>query len=426
LDWSAKEFRQAAERFEQFMSAISPVLGRSERRAAAARYVEGLLLEGKRKSIEPLAQRLGVDAQSLQQFVADSPWDEALVWSRIRREVIAHFEPIESWIVDETAWVKQGRHSVGVAQQYCGAIGKNANCQLNVQLTASNGVVAAPVAARLFLPESWASDWVRRSKAGVPEQISYATKAEIALQLIDQALNDHVPQGPILADCVYGDSQPFRQALKERGLEFFVQVSPQQHKAWTEPVKLVRQRKKMHVAPEQPPALSLWEIIQQLSPSQYKRATWKAADGSTHQTRLAWIEVFLGRALRFGAQALEAAWLVVDWPQEKAQPYNVYLAHLQQPPSMARCLRLSRSRWQIEQYFQRSKDDLGLDHYEGRSWRGFHHHLVLSALAYLFVLTDWLRSKKNFFSDVGADAPSDPATAIETVRLLSILRNQTT
>src|SRR5580700_10850050 len=114
------------------MSAISPVLGRSERRAAAARYVEGLLLEGKRKSIEPLAQRLGVDAQSLQQFVADSPWDEALVWSRIRREVIAHFEPIESWIVDETAWVKQGRHSVGVAQQYCGAIGKNANCQLNV------------------------------------------------------------------------------------------------------------------------------------------------------------------------------------------------------------------------------------------------------------------------------------------------------
>ena len=127
------------------MNAISPVLGRSERRAAAARYVEGLLLEGKRKSIEPLAQRLGVDAQSLQQFVADSPWDEALVWSRIRREVIAHFEPIESWIMDETAWLKQGRHSVGVAQQYCGAIGKNANCQLNVQLTVSNGVVAAPV-----------------------------------------------------------------------------------------------------------------------------------------------------------------------------------------------------------------------------------------------------------------------------------------
>src|SRR5207253_8775206 len=129
----------------------------------------------------------------------------------------------------------------------------------------------------------------------------------------------------------------------------------------------------------------------------------------------------LGRALIHPDHDLEAAWLVLDWPQEKSEPYALYLAHLQRQPSAALCLRLSRSRWQIEQYFQRSKDDLGLDHYEGRSWRGFHHHLVLSAVAYLFVCAMWLRSKKNFWPDVGTDSQSDPPVAAEILRLLSLL-----
>src|SRR5260370_38974232 len=193
------------------MSAIVPVLGRSERRTAAIRYVEGLLMEGQRKSIEPLAARLGGDGQSLQQFVSDSPWEEEEVWSCIRREIVAHIEPFESWIVDETGWLQHGEHSVGVARQSCGTAGKKANCQVNVQLAVSNGAVAAPIVARLFLPESWIFDNKRTDQAGVPKELGYATKAQIALQLIDQALDDEEQQAQVLVDRIDGDSWHFRQ-----------------------------------------------------------------------------------------------------------------------------------------------------------------------------------------------------------------------
>src|SRR5258707_2789407 len=228
------------------MSAIVPVLGRSERRVAALRYIEGLLMEGQRKSIEPLAARLGVDGECLQQFVTDSPWDEGEVWRRIRAEVISHLEPFESWIVDETGWLKQGAHSVGVAWQYCGAAGKKANCQVNVQLAVSNGLVAAPIGARLFLPESWILDTKRRDKAGVPKELGYATKAQIATQLIDQALFDEGPQAPVLGDSIYGDSWHFRPGLRERGLEFFLQVIANLHQGWAVPIRTVKSRTKTH------------------------------------------------------------------------------------------------------------------------------------------------------------------------------------
>jgi SRSO17 transposase len=425
LDWSSKEFRRVLGRFPQFMNSVSWVLGRSERRQAAVRYVEGLLMDGQRKSIEPMANRLGVQAQGLQQFVTDSPWSDAELWRVIRQQIISHLEPLESWIIDETSWIKQGRHSVGVGQQYCGAVGKNANCQVNVQLAVSNGLSAAPIAARLFLPENWTTDASRREQAGIPAEVSFATKPQIAVSLIEEALKDQVQKAPVLGDCVYGDSYRLRQALRERGLEFFLQVTPSQHKAWTQPVLTRKERKRRHVLAGQPEALSLEQITQQLVQNQqWKDCSWKAANGSTQFTRLAWTEVYLGRALIHPGHNLEAAWLVVDWPKDKADPYAIYLAHLHRQPSTALCLRLSRSRWQIEQYFQRSKDDLGLDHYEGRSWRGFHHHLVLSALAYLFILIEFQRSKKNFCSHVGMDAPSDPSVVAETHRVLSILQNQ--
>jgi SRSO17 transposase len=425
LDWSSKEFRRVLGRFPQFMNSVSWVLGRSERRQAAVRYVEGLLMDGQRKSIEPMANRLGVQAQGLQQFVTDSPWSDAELWRVIRQQIISHLEPLESWIIDETSWIKQGRHSVGVGQQYCGAVGKNANCQVNVQLAVSNGLSAAPIAARLFLPENWTTDASRREQAGIPAEVSFATKPQIAVSLIEDALKDQVQKAPVLGDCVYGDSYRLRQALRERGLEFFLQVTPSQHKAWTQPVLTRKERKRRHVLPGQPEALSLEQITQQLVQNQqWKDCSWKAANGLTQFTRLAWTEVYLGRALIHPGHNLEAAWLVVDWPKDKADPYAIYLAHLHRQPSTALCLRLSRSRWQIEQYFQRSKDDLGLDHYEGRSWRGFHHHLVLSALAYLFILIEFQRSKKNFCSHVGVDAPSDPSVVAETHRVLSILQNQ--
>jgi len=392
------------------MVPVAAPLGRSERRVAAASYVSGLLMPGQRKSIEPMAARLGVDPQRLQQFVADSPWDEEQLWRVLRREVIPHFEPIEAWIADETGWLKQGKHSVGVSHQYCGAIGKQANCQVSVELVVSNGFVAAPVGGRLYLPQSWAEDPERRAKAGVPPEITFATKSQIALQLIEQALADQVAPAPLLGDAAYGDSFAFRQRLRELNLEFFLQVTPEEHFGWTQEVPTVLKGKYRKLADQKLAASArhLMDIARSLPTGAWKYCSWTTAGGQRHRTRIAWQEVFLARGLKEADGKLEKLWLVVDWPQEAKEPYHCYLADFHRQPSKALCLKLSRSRWHVEQYFQRSKDDLGLDHYEGRSWRGFHHHLVMSAIAYLFILTIYLEAKKNFWSDVGEDPRSDP------------------
>jgi hypothetical protein len=207
-------------------------------------------------------------------------------------------------------------------------------------------------------------------------------------------------------------------------MEFFLQVDPGKHKGWNQAVPTELKRTRRHVSGEAPPAQTLTELTVAIPPSQWAACSWKAADGSTRRTRLAWQEVFLQQGLRQAQGDLERVWLVVDWPAGDPEPYHHYLAHLHRPPTKALGLKLSRSRWHIEQYFQRSKDDLGLDHFEGRSWRGFHHHLVLSALAYLFVLTVYLRTKKNFWCDVGTDSPDDAALSGEADRLLQVVRNQ--
>jgi SRSO17 transposase len=421
LHWNDKAWQRHSGDFEPFIAELTQELGRSERRIAATRYVEGLLLEGQRKSIAPMASRLGVDPQGLQQFVADSPWSAEVLWSAIRRQVIPSFEPIESWIIDETGWLKQGKQSVGVSHQYCGAVGKQANCQVSVELVVSDGSTGVAAGGRLYLPESWCRDPDRCRKAGVPAEVGFRTKPQIALEIIDLAVADGVAPAPVLADSVYGNCSEFRKALEERDLEFFLQVTPTAHKGWTCQIATVKKFKRRYVKEGEPAAKTLLEIAQELPCSAWRRARWKATNGTTRHTRLAWKEVWLAHGLRNTEGELEKRWLVVDWPEGEDKPYHCFLAYLKRPPSRAGCLRLSRSRWQIEQYFQRAKDDLGLDHYEGRSWRGFHHHLVLSAVAYLFVAAILARSKKNFWADVGESSREDEAVASEILRLLSLL-----
>jgi SRSO17 transposase len=423
MKWNARLWKNSIPEFTRFMAPLVATLGRSERRRAATHYVEGLLMPGQRKSIEPLAARVGVDSQSLQQLLTSSPWSDEALWQAIRQEVIPHLEPLEAWVVDETGWLKQGQHSVGVGRQYCGATGKSANCQVSVELVVSEGWVAAPIAAQLYLPQSWSEDPRRRDEAGVPAEVEFHTKPELALALIRQAHADGVCPAPVLGDSAYGDSADFREGVRQLGMEFFLQVEPT-HKAWTEPVALERKRTRYALAPHAPPARTLAEIVAGLAPSQWKSCSWQTADERRPRTRLAWCEVYLEHRLRQDGDEPEKAWLVVDWPAGDPEPYHYYLAHLHRPPSKARCLKLSRSRWHIEQYFQRAKDDLGLDHFEGRSWRGFHHHLALSALAYLFILVQYLRTKKNFWCDVGTDPASDPALAGEGDRLLQLVRNE--
>lgn len=285
-------------------------------------------MPGQRKSIEPIAERLGVDPQSLPQFVSGQSVERSSRVEGRRQEIIPHLEPIESWVVDETGGLKQGQHSVGVSHQYCGSVGKQTNCQVSVEVVVSDGRSAAPIGGRLYLPESWTKDRARCARAGVPEAIEFATKPMIALQLVREALADGVAHAPGLGDAAYGDNAEFRADLRDSGLEFFLQVDAAKHK---------------------------------------------------------------GR--NFEAPT-EVKWVRRHPSADTAEPYHYHLAHLHRSPTKARMLTLSRSRWHSEQYFQRAKDDLGLDHFEGRSWTGFHHHLVLSAHAYLFILTVHARAKK--------------------------------
>jgi SRSO17 transposase len=425
VDWNTKLWRQSCEQFQRFMVPITAPLGRSERRIAATHYVEGLLLPGKRKSIEPMAERLQFDGQRLQQFIKDSPWEDEAVWQTIRREVAPHLEPIEAWIVDETGWPKQGKHSVGVSHQYCGALGKQANCQVSVEIVISDGFVAAPMAGRLYLPEAWIADRPRCREAGVPEEVEFATKSQIALELLRQVVADEIDRAPVLGDSAYGDSYEFRQELRRLNLEFFLQVTPEEHKGWLEEVPTQLKGKYRTVnAKTAERARDLVQITEALPQSSWKDCLWQATGGRQRKTRLAWIEVYLMRGLKEPNGQLEKLWLVVDWPKGHVEPYHYYLAKFDRQPTKALCLKLSRSRWHVEQYFQRSKDDLGFDHYEGRSWRGFHHHLVMSAIAYLFILTVYLSRKKNFWSHVGEEPGSDPALAGAIDRMLSVLRNR--
>jgi SRSO17 transposase len=423
MDWNQKLWRRSIEEFPEFMEPLVAELGRSERREGAALYVQGLLMPGERKSVEPMAARLGVDSQKLQQFVADSPWAEQPVWEAIRREVVPVMEPLAAWIIDETGWLKQGDKSVGVAHQYCGAVGKQANCQVTVEVAVSNGEIAAPVAGRLYLPEKWAHDQPRREAAGVPPEVQFQTKPVIAVDLIKQVLAAGVSRAPVLGDEVYGNASELRWELRQMELEYFLNVGGDLL-AWRERPGTRFAKKYWDIADSQPAATNLAALSKAISPRQWHHVAWRAADGSKRKTRIAWLSVFAFSDLDRKTNEWPQTWLVVDWPEGDAEPYHLYLARFKTKPSPHRCLRLSRGRFPIEQFFQRDKTDLGLDHYEGRFWRGFHHHLVLAAVAYLFVLVIYLRSKKNSWCYVGTGAARDAAVVGAVDRVLSLLRNK--
>jgi SRSO17 transposase len=422
MQWNQKLWQRSVGQFAEFLESLAAGLWRSERREGVALYVQGLLMPGERKSIEPMAERLGVDSQKLQQLMADSPWDEQEVWRAIRRNVVPVMEPLSAWIIDETGWLKQGKKSVGVAHQYCGAVGKTANCQVSVEVVVSDGEIAAPVAGRLYLPESWAGDSERRREAGIPEAVRFQTKPEIAVDLIKQVLADGVSPAPVLGDEVYGTSSAFRRELRRLGLEYFLNAGSELQ-AWTEPVKTRRAGKHWVVVKGEPQSSSLGALSRTFTDGQWHHAAWRAADRTKRQTRIAWLAVYVLSDLDPDTGEWPQTWLVVDWPEGDAEPYHIYLVRLKTTPVPIRCLRLSRGRFVVEQFFQRDKTDLGLDHYEGRSWLGFHHHLALAAVAYLFVLVIYLRSKKNFWCDVGEGTASDPAVAGAVSRTLPLLQD---
>jgi SRSO17 transposase len=393
----------AAQRFRAYVERLAQSLGHADRREPLRGYLTGLVLPGARKSVEPMAALVGPERvrqthQSLHHLVADAPWEDTAVLKAVREYVLAAIEerdPIQAWIVDDTGIPKKGQHSVGVARQYCGQLGKQDNCQVAVTLAVANEAASLPIAYRLYLPEQWASDWRRRRQAGVPEEVRFLTKPELALEQITTAVEQGVPAGVVLADAAYGNDSKFRDGLEALGLQYVlgiqstttvwpegsVPLQPRRYQGCGRPPKLLRRD-----AAHQPRAVR--ELALQLSPTTYRTVSWREGSAGMMRSRFAAVRVRAAHRDYWRAVPHSEQWLLIEWPKGGAEPAKYWLANLPAATALRQLVRLTKLRWRIERDFQELKQELGLNHFEGRSWRGFHHHGTLCIAAYGFLVAE--------------------------------------
>ena len=390
--------------FESYLDELCEGLGHADRAAGLKDYCRGLLLPLERKSVEPMAahvdpQHVRARHQALHHFVAKSEWSDTVVLERVRSHVAAHLDAREEtyWIIDDTGFRKKGRHSVGVARQYCGEVGKQDNCQVAVSLSLATASASVPVAWQLYLPEEWAQDPLRRERAGVPEEITFATKPEIALAQVRYALANGVPVGTVLADAAYGTNTAWRDGLSEMKLRYGVGVVSSL-KVWppgTEPVPPPPWRgygrppvRHLRDADHEP--LSVKELAQTLDLRAFRTVQWREGSSATLASRFAAVRV---RAAQ-GDRLRDEEWLIIEWPRDDAEPFRYWLSNLPGSTSLKMLVNTMKARWRIERDYQDLKQEFGLDHYEGRGWRGFHHHATLCIAAYGFLVGERLRGAR--------------------------------
>jgi SRSO17 transposase len=366
-------------------------------------YCAGLLLPGERKSVEPMAARLAPDNvrrmhQSLHHVVADAPWSDEAVLAEVRSYALRAMRqkgPVQAWIVDDTGFPKKGRHSVGVVRQYCGQVGKQENCRVAVSLSVSTNQTSLPIAWRLYLPHEWADDQARRQQAGVPEEIQFETKPAIALQQIRRAVEQGVPQAPVLADAGYGTDTQFREAIAELGLRYVVGImsslsvwkpgeAPLPKAEWKgmgRPSKLLR-RDSGHKP------IAVKELAHSRPASAWKTVTWRQGTKQSLRSRFAALRIRPAHRDYWRSQPHPEEWLLIEWPRGEAEPTKYWLSTLPADTRLGDLVRLAKQRWIIERDYQELKQELGLGHFEGRGWRGFHHHAILCIAAYGFLVAE--------------------------------------
>ena len=371
---------------------------RADQRRWGEIYLRGLMVDGRRKSIEPMAARLpDGDEQCLQQFVNQSPWEVEPVRQRLARRMVDELAPL-ALIVDDTGFPKAGRYSVGVARQYSGTLGKVGNCQIGVSVSAASEQASCPLDWRLFLPEAWDADEERRAKGHLPAEERHREKWRLALEMIDELRSWGVVTPPIVADAGYGEISALRLALEDRGLAYVVEVT-----GTTSAYDLA-------VAAEQPPwrgtgrpparryrqaPSSLRALALAARPGGAHKIAWREGSRGTMRSRFLHLRcrpanIGLRRAHR---EALPAAWLLAEWPVGAAEPVKYWLSNLPAQTGLAALVRLAKLRWRIELDYREMKDALGLDHFEGRSFRGWHHHVTLVSLAHGFLTLQRLSPK---------------------------------
>ena len=373
----------------EFAAEMYRPLVRCDQRAKGEQYVRGLLLEGRRKSIQPMAARLADgDEEGLQQFITDSPWDDVPVRRRLARRMTAEIEP-EGWIVDDTGLPKDGRFSPGVAHQYCGALGKTANCQVLVSVNTASDRASCPLQWRLFVPESWDEDEDRRRRARIPEKVRHIPKWQLALEIIDQLLEWGLKRRVVQADGGYGDITAFRAGLEERDLEYVVQVKGVTSAQPADAVPVApecqgRGRPPVARYPEKPSSLK--QLVLGAGREQVCTVGWREGDRGPLQSRFIALRVRPANdAQRDDHGVLPERWLLAEWPAEKDEPVKYWLSNLPADTALSDLVRLAKLRWRVEHDYRELKQCLGLDHYEGRTFCGLHHHLTSVTIAHAFL-----------------------------------------
>jgi SRSO17 transposase len=388
-------------RLEAFVAEVARPLGRAERRRNAALYVRGMLEAGARKSLEPVVQRLGGSPgayQSLQQFVADSPWDPAALVRRVA-ERVAPALGVTAWVIDDTGFPKQGHRSPGVARQYSGTLGKVANCQIGVSLHAVGRRGTLPLGWALYLPQAWCDDSERRRRAKIPAGVAFLTKPELAAGLMEQAAAWDVPRAPVLADQAYGDNAALRTRLDEAGLEYVLAVGPETGVFGPQTTFAVPERRPgtgrppSVARPDRPPQ-SVASLAAGLGPDAFREVAVRPGPGGRALGgRFATVRVRASHPVLRDRLAPREEWLIVEWPEGAAAPSGYWLANLAADTRPERLARLARLRWTIELDYKQLKGELGLDHYEGRSYLGWHHHAALVTAAHAFLTEERLDPK---------------------------------
>jgi SRSO17 transposase len=403
-------------RFATYVEAITSALGHADRVIPFKSYCAGLLLPGDRKSVEPMAARVQpgrVQAahQSLHHFVAKADWSDEAVAAAVRAQVLPIIQqrgPIRALIIDDTGMPKKGKHSVGVARQYCGQLGKQDNCQVAVSLSAANDHASLPIAYRLYLPHEWADDPDRRARAGVPDEVVFQTKPQIALDQLRAALAAGINAEVALADAGYGTDTDFRDGITQSGLPYVVgiQSSTSLWPPGTEPLPPKqwsgrgRRTSAIRRDSEHQP-ISAKQLALSLPRKAWRRVTWREGSNTKLASRFAAVRVRPAHRDYHRPTPRPEEWCLIEWPQGEPEPTKYFLSTLPANISRRALVNTAKLRWRIERDYQDLKQELGLGHYEGRGWRGFHHHATLCIAAYGYLI-----------SERGAIPPSGPSGAL--------------
>ena len=391
-------------RFGRYVEGLAEVIGHADRAGPLRDYCTGLMLPCERKSVEPMAaatapSRTAAQHQSLLHFVGQAAWSDDKVLSKVVEMVLPELDrhgPIEAWIIDDTGFPKKGKHSVGVARQYCGQLGKQDNCQAAVSLSIANHHASLPVRYRLYLPEQWAKDRARRKKAGVPEEIRFQTKIEIALDQIREACASGLPRGVVLMDAGYGAHSELRTAVTALDLSYVAGIlsnttvwapgtGPLPPKPYVpgrgRPTKQLR-RDTSH----QP--VKVKELALSLPAKAWRTITWREGSNVSLKSRFARLRIRIAHRDFNRSEPWPEEWLLIEWPKGEKEPTKYWLSTLPRGISFEPLVDLAKLRWRIERDYQELKQECGLGHFEGRGWRGFHHHATLCIAAYGFLISE--------------------------------------